>query len=208
MRVRVATSSGFTLIELLVVISIVALLIAILLPALASARRTAHAMACASNLRQIGLASALYAEDHDFLVPYYINTPGTNANWWPVRLEPYYQAQKTGLWCPAYVGSSSYLATYAMLDHDREAKIRPETIKNPSDKAHVVDSPWEGAVWGWRAYGYRTTHSEDGDHTSILFRHPNRANLLYHDGHVAPFTPSMIVPHGTPDYRRRFDWMH
>ncbi|MFW6039236.1 MAG: type II secretion system protein [bacterium] len=58
---------GFTLVELLVVISIIALLIAILLPALSAARETAQAIACASQLRQVGLGQMMYADDHDGL---------------------------------------------------------------------------------------------------------------------------------------------
>jgi len=61
--------AGFTLIELLVVVSVIALLIALLLPALGEARRVARSTACASNLRQLGLASAGYAGDFSGLLP-------------------------------------------------------------------------------------------------------------------------------------------
>ncbi|MEM9345473.1 MAG: prepilin-type N-terminal cleavage/methylation domain-containing protein [Planctomycetota bacterium] len=57
-------SRAFTLIELLVVVSIIALLIAILLPALSSARRSAERMQCLSNLRGIGQATMMYAQEN------------------------------------------------------------------------------------------------------------------------------------------------
>ena len=56
---------GFTLIELLVVISIVAVLLALLLPTLGAAREAARGVTCLSNLRQIGLSHAMYVSDHD-----------------------------------------------------------------------------------------------------------------------------------------------
>ena len=61
---------GFTLIELLVVISIIALLTAILLPVFFSVRGKARQTVCVSNLRQIGMAISLYAQDADELYPY------------------------------------------------------------------------------------------------------------------------------------------
>lgn len=75
---------GFSLIELLVVISIVALLVAILLPALSNAREQAYRIQCASNLRQMGISLMLYDNDHDVFpsakwnVPTFIQDGFTN----------------------------------------------------------------------------------------------------------------------------------
>ncbi len=62
-------SSGFTLIELLVVLGVIALLVAILLPALSAARRAANRVVCGSNLRQMTLALRMYASENRDCVP-------------------------------------------------------------------------------------------------------------------------------------------
>jgi prepilin-type N-terminal cleavage/methylation domain-containing protein/prepilin-type processing-associated H-X9-DG protein len=63
------TERGFTLIELLVVIAIIAILAALLLPALSQGRESAHSVACLSNERQLGLAVRLYVSDHSDKFP-------------------------------------------------------------------------------------------------------------------------------------------
>ena len=100
---RVEGRTGFTLIELLVVISIIALLIAILLPNLAAARETARQIDCATRLRQLALAAEVYANDEKGFYPArnmeYPRGSGDRVHW-PEMLLRYYQSSEL-LVCPS-----------------------------------------------------------------------------------------------------------
>ena len=69
---------GFTVVELLVVVAVIAILAALLLPALGGANQRGKAVFCLNNLRQLGLALHLYAGDHDDALPYNMGAEGTH----------------------------------------------------------------------------------------------------------------------------------
>ena len=94
--------SAFTLVELLVVIGIIALLISILLPSLASAREQANAIKCASNLRNLGNAMTMYIGQTGYY-PGHVGKAesGRNIAVWPVRLRPFLSNNQGVFNCPS-----------------------------------------------------------------------------------------------------------
>jgi prepilin-type N-terminal cleavage/methylation domain-containing protein/prepilin-type processing-associated H-X9-DG protein len=98
---------AFTLIELLVVIAIIAILAAMLLPALASAKQRAWTIACNSNLHQISLGMTMYADDTRGLypesrgsIPWNNTNPDAPTNGWMQQIFPF--VQNTNIYhCPA-----------------------------------------------------------------------------------------------------------
>ena len=81
-------AKGFTLIELLVVISIIALLLAILMPALGAVKKKARSVVCRTNLKQFGLAHVIYAVDYDDKIVQAVKPDGSM---WLQTLEAYYK---------------------------------------------------------------------------------------------------------------------
>ena len=83
---RKTALKGFTLVELLVVIAIIAILAALLMPAISRAKARAHQISCLNNLRQLNLATSMYASDHNEEYP----TRRLPTNAWPHKLKPYF----------------------------------------------------------------------------------------------------------------------
>ncbi|MFM1770183.1 MAG: hypothetical protein RJA22_2712 [Verrucomicrobiota bacterium] len=90
--------AGFTLIELLVVIAIIAILAGMLLPALARAKETGKRIACVNQLRQLGLAAAMYADEQQGFYP--MRELGRGPGAWPMALRDGYKDLRV-LRCPA-----------------------------------------------------------------------------------------------------------
>ena len=207
-----ARRQGFTLIELLVVVAIIALLSAILLPALSRAKTRAKGIQCVSNLRQMGAAAQIYTGDNADAYPvayYWDEDSGTDYAWDLTTIEGDSNQIIPGLlWggsgnikiqqCPAFTGNADWLTdpytgynyNTSYIGHGQGEAI-PEPAKNSA-----VHHPAKTVIFGDGQYAngadkfMRAPFPNPGDDFQGRysgtqgFRHNGRTNAGFCDGHT------------------------
>ncbi|AHF90741.1 N-terminal cleavage protein [Opitutaceae bacterium TAV5] len=183
---------AFTLIELLTVIAIIGILAAIIIPTVGVVRSKARASHCASNLRQIGLALHLYANENRDMFPARGSMGDTENPPWMWRLAPYVSINVNQLGAPPKPKSVGVLAC-------PDPKFDPWNSESRTSYAynnfiHETTKPWlyrRGAVpdpsrtfFILEIDAAAETVSYDST-TRFAYRHPgNTANVLFVDAHV------------------------
>ena len=221
-RRSAAPRLAFTLIELLVVISIIALLIGILLPALTAARQSARDIQCKSNLRQLGVGLYAYANEFDYYWP-----PGNDDagnRWSQHTLFPYLLPNinngfgtyehivGTIFHCPNgeltdTVPGQRIDESYGMnrrLNFDvlpgtagqkYKAYKRPDLIVSPGETMTVIDSA-----------NIDVGNADVPDIIASSIRHDSRTNLLWADSHATSIDPVQDIPVANSDPRFNPFW--
>lgn len=177
MNQRLLHRRAFTLIELLVVISIVATMIALLMPALKQARETALSMKCQANMKQFGFAWTIYSSDWRGIMP------GWRYSWPRNKTFPRYLGVESGLQagklvaCPVNPFRADNFTQQLSYYCDYLVNIR-ET-RSPADGFWVCETPVNNGTASYTIATNVTTTP------AMWFGHPNEnANLLYLDCHV------------------------
>ena len=216
-------NKGFTLVELLVVIAIIGVLVALLLPAVQSARAAARRSQCANNMRQIGLAIHQFANVHKGRFPGIWHEADKEKSW-IFTLAPYMENVDEIRLCPEDIkrieNSSAAETSYVMNGYLRrptatEKLVYPEQV--PDFVSKLFDLPethdtimlFEAAdtsavevqfdhvhspEWFSEEFSTAEERREAIEHEVAIDRHSDTvANYLYADGHVSAIAASQIV---------------
>ncbi|MCK6487841.1 MAG: type II secretion system GspH family protein [Planctomycetes bacterium] len=197
---------AFTLIELLVVISIVAVLAAMLMPAVSLVRHLAVQTVCASNMRQVHLATTAYIGDNDgFLPPARVDLGGGSEIYWTDLVKPFLESETPDgssgfaalhdagsvpkvLTCPALRSPLALTNCYSGIGYNNYGlstgiwatnNVLVHRIRKPDQLYLFADAVF------WYPGGVARGHCCLNDGTDrIHLRHRGRANAFYCDGHL------------------------
>ena len=202
---------GFTLVELLVVIAIIAILAAMLLPALGKSKGKAQRVACVSNIRQVGLGFLLWAQEHDGKYPWLVNSADggsyADPNAWKhfVLVSNELVTPKT-LHCPsdkardaadAFDGSPNGL--YTRMNSALSFAVGTEASDGNTTMHLAVDRNISGkdgkscTLAG--ITGASTTLNPFAGTSWTSETHPNEGNMALVDGSVQLFTQFSLLQH-------------
>jgi len=189
---------GFTLVELLVVIGIIAILIAMLLPALQKAREAAMAVSCQSNERQVYTCVMLYVNDnHQYLPP--------SRPWWPGMILAANKAAHSNpsLWepfefCPSRPAGEWNNALYGMNAYSFPSFTYAVKIGQVKRKDQIIYLSDTTADTETGRVDDKSFLVRPANLTGILFgsppafRHNKRANIVFVDGHIEALLESQV----------------
>jgi prepilin-type N-terminal cleavage/methylation domain-containing protein/prepilin-type processing-associated H-X9-DG protein len=203
---------AFTLIELLVVIGIIAVLIAILLPAMRVANEQSKSLQCMNNLRELGLAAQMYVMRSQGYYPLAYNDPSSES--WDFKVENG-QVLPGILWtgkvisqihqCPScevksptvtdpYTGynyNTSFIG-HGSMEFPRQAPAKAVQVRRPSEVALFGDGGYFGGTNKFMRAPVKENPVTDGDSVGATtraagtqaFRHRGRTNAVFCDGHA------------------------
>jgi prepilin-type N-terminal cleavage/methylation domain-containing protein len=154
-------TNAFTLIELLVVVSIISLLIALLLPSLGHAKRTAKRVACASNLRQLAIASRAYAGANEDFLPAMVGQSNSSYTYSNLSWNIVTSAGPNA----AYYGPGLLFSTGALTN--------PRVLLCPSQNSESFNgSSWKDPFGKVAGVTYRPSYNYQPNHTGGKVAYP------------------------------------